>query len=706
MVVCFLVVLGAAAAANVNFNTGNPVAKVVELLKDLKSKTEADGATEQKIYDKYACWCENTAKAKASAIVQAKAEIRALSQSILKYKGLVATLTAEIKELSENIAANQKSQDDATAVRTKENNAYMAETTTTKQALASLENAVKVLSEATMLQSGATSAVLLQSGSQAELRAKAAAAIRLMLQTIPSRVELRRDQISLLSEFAKNGAQAEYAPQSASIQCILKDMYDTFSSNLEKSTQTEASKNRSFEDFIAAKHTEMIEMKTTKGKKESQKAEAETNLAKTTQICDETTTQMEADIAFFDATKKACQDKAAEWKERTAMRNEELAGIKEATKILNSDESRALFAKAIKPGMETSFLQLSSHDSATATSNAFMALKQAATEAHSTRLASLAAAVRMAKKGHFAEVITAIDEVEATLKDEGQNDIETRDHCNEEYQDISVHVKDIKWQIKTDLAHIEKLKAMINDNSKAKAETIEAIKDTTEKIAQMEAERIAENEAFLSGKSEDEAALALLTSAKDALSKFYKKNTLLLQQPVFDVSENQAPDASFSDKGSRKNQAGGIVGLMEMLIEDLTLEIKNGIKNEATAQSEFEEALTDATTLKKDLIRKKDTLEGLIAQENDDKTAEWTEENSDEKDLKEEKDYKSDIKPDCDWMIGAFKERSTSRATEMKGLVSAKEYLSGASASSSSALQLKTSFDDTAFGRTRFMGLN
>merc|ERR1719191_1270385 len=138
-----------------------------------------------------------------------------------------------------------------------------------------------------------------------------------------------------------------------------------------------------------------------------------------------------------------------------------------------------------------------------ASSKAYMALKKAATEAHSTRLASLAATVRMAKKGHFAEVIKAIDEVQGTLKDEGQNDIETRDHCNEEYQDIAVHVKDIKWQIKTDIAHIEKLKAMINDNSKAKAETIEAIKDVTENIAQMEAERIAENEAFLNAKADD-----------------------------------------------------------------------------------------------------------------------------------------------------------------------------------------------------------
>jgi predicted nucleic acid-binding Zn-ribbon protein len=255
VVFCFLTILCGSAAVNVNFNAGNPVAKVVDLLKDLKSKTEADGEAEQKIYDKYACWCENTAKAKAAAIVAAKNELRALGQAILKYKGLVATLTAEIKELSEEIAANQKSQDDATAVRAKENSDYMAETTETKEALAAMQQAVQVLTDATLLQSGKASPALIQSATRAELQTKAAERVMMMIKVLPSRVELNRDQISMLSEFAENGGRNEYAPQSASIQGILKDMYDTFSSNLEKDTQTEASKNRAFEDFMAAKQS-------------------------------------------------------------------------------------------------------------------------------------------------------------------------------------------------------------------------------------------------------------------------------------------------------------------------------------------------------------------------------------------------------------------------------------------------------------------
>merc|ERR1719159_1847189 len=134
-------------------------------------------------------------------------------------------------------------------------------------------------------------------------------------------------------------------------------------------------------------------------------------------------------------------------------------------------------------------------------------------------------------------------------------------------------------------------------------------------MEQMTAERTAENEAYINAKADDEAALDLLKAAKAALSKFYKKNTLLLQKaPVFSASEDQAPDATFSDKGSRKNQSGGIIGLMEMFIEDLTLEVSNGIKNEAKAVADFEAAMADAKKLKDELIQKKNTLEAAIAQ--------------------------------------------------------------------------------------------
>merc|ERR1712129_162944 len=56
-------------------------------------------------------------------------------------------------------------------------------------------------------------------------------------------------------------------------------------------------------------------------------------------------------------------------------------------------------------------------------------------------------------------------------------------------------------------------------------------------------------------------------------------------------------------------------------------------------------------------------------------------------DLKKQQDYKKEIKPDCDWIIGKFDKRAELRTAEMDGLVEAKEFLAGASTEEASLVQ-------------------
>merc|ERR1719498_980895 len=129
--------------------SASPVERIVKLLETLKAKTEGDGKNEQQIYDKYACWCEKTSTRKANDIVQAQEDLRALGQRILKLKGKIATRTAEIAELTQNIKDNEEEQERLTAIRQKQNAAWAEESAEVKQALAALQAAIGVLSKAT-----------------------------------------------------------------------------------------------------------------------------------------------------------------------------------------------------------------------------------------------------------------------------------------------------------------------------------------------------------------------------------------------------------------------------------------------------------------------------------------------------------------------------------------------------------------------------
>eukprot|EP00747_Dinoflagellata_sp_TGD_P155054 gnl/TRDRNA2_/TRDRNA2_177551_c3_seq6.p1 gnl/TRDRNA2_/TRDRNA2_177551_c3~~gnl/TRDRNA2_/TRDRNA2_177551_c3_seq6.p1 ORF type:complete len:707 (+),score=290.46 gnl/TRDRNA2_/TRDRNA2_177551_c3_seq6:115-2235(+) len=696
----FLVLLSGVALTN-----ASPVEKVVELMKELKERALADGAAEQKIFDKYACWCENTSKRKAQDIVDGTNSLRALGQQILSLKGKVATLAAEIAQLKKEEAANKAAQEKATDIRTKENADYMAKTSETSQALAALEDAITVLADNTFAQVDGASAALVQLDSAAWQRASTGVRNALGTDAAGALGLEKLKEIKSFMDQTQHGTAS--APASATIQGMLKDMYDTMSSDLEDDTQTEATKNREFEDFIAVKTKELMETEATRAKKEKEKADTEALLAETTQEYDDTEAQKKADIKFFDETTEACKAKNDEWNVRKSMREEEVKGITEAIKILTSDEVRALFAKTIKPGMSAaSFLQIDDSNSDGAKlemsrSKAFAALQKQATKTHSLRLASVASSVRVAKAGHFDAVIKEIDAMKVTLKEEEADDIKKRDTCKQEFLEIESTTKDLAWKIKNLDASIAKLESLIAKDEDEKAATIQEIEDTQKNIDDMKATRIAENGEFKQAKEDDETAIEVLEKAKEALTKFYKKNTLLQVQAPFEVSEDQAPDASFSDKGSNKNESKGIESLMEMIIEDLHAEIKEAVKDEADATKEWVAQTKAAEKLKSELIEKKDNLEAAIADKTDKKNAENVDKTGNAGDKKDEEDHLANIKPDCDWLIGAFDERVRKRAAEMDGLTTAKEALMGAV-----LLQTNKGFDDNALDRVDFKRVN
>merc|ERR1719265_1835684 len=358
--------------------------------------------------------------------------------------------------------------------------------------------------------------------------------------------------------------------------------------------------------------------------------------------------------------------------------------------ILTSDESRALFSKAIKPGMET-FLQESSASYADSTSpaaKAYRRLKAAATQTKSLALAQLAAQLRTG--GHFDAVVSEIDKMIAVHKGEEQDDIEQRDWCKEETFKNEQEAARLTYKIVKHVSKISKLNKKLEDLEASKAETVSQIQQTNEDIASMEESRIAEHNAFQSAKSDDEQASQLLAAAIEALSAFYKNNGVdqgeiqggakaaLLQAPEFEVDPDQAPDASFSSAGKSGGESKGIISLMTMIKEDLDDEIKNGVKNEKKNQASFMKAHDAAHKLLDDLLEKKTNLATAIADTNKEINDENVAKEGTESLLDEEREYLWSIKPDCDWILKEFQPRREQRGEEVQALIEAKGMLAGA----------------------------
>merc|ERR1719420_1349592 len=174
------------------------------------------------------------------------------------------------------------------------------------------------------------------------------------------------------------------------------------------------------------------------------------------------------------------------------------------------------------------------------------------------------------------------------------------------------------------------------------------------------ADREAENQAFASAKQDDLNAIELLGQAIEALSA-YGSNNALLQQPAMEVSEDQAPDATFSAKDNHKGAQDGIVALLTQIKENLEIEIGVSTKAEAKATMEYEKLKADADKQTASYEEQIVALDSAIA----DTDAEITSLTETKEDTEGQHtttvEYLEKIKPNCEWIKSAFTKRAELR---------------------------------------------
>merc|ERR1719515_498281 len=166
------------------------------------------------------------------------------------------------------------------------------------------------------------------------------------------------------------------------------------------------------------------------------------------------------------------------------------------------------------------------------------------------------------------------------LHEESQEDIDQRDWCISEQNNQTNHKENLEYAISQLQAKITAAEVKKAKLEAEKEDTEKKMADLKEAMEQALADRTAENEAFTGAKQDDLNAIELLGQAIEALSA-YGSNNALLQQPEFAVSEDQAPDATFSDKGNYDNAQGGIIQLLTQIKENLEIEIGVAQKSEA-----------------------------------------------------------------------------------------------------------------------------
>jgi len=636
-----------------------PVTKVVKLLKDMQSTLQKEMETDQEVYDKLACWCETNDKEKTAAVEVAEQRITAFVSEIEELSAKSARLDTEIKTLNEEIAQNQEALNKATAIREKELEEFNAEEKDMMQSIQALKNAITVL------------------GKHHEMPAESLVSIATLIRHhLHSKAQLLKgtispDQKRTLTAFVQQPAGFQsYAPQSGAIFGILKQMKETFETNLSQAQKDELAAQDAYNELKTAKMAELAASKKAVDMKSVELAETDEKCAQAKENLSDTRDALSADQKFLLDLKEKCRMSDAEMEERTKARQAEIAAVGEAIAILTSDESRDLFSSTL------GFVQVNAvlNKSKRARREAVAMLKAAAKKTGSTQLLALAASAGL---DAFTKVIAAIDEMIADLKQQLADDVEHKDYCTKELAENEKATM-IAQDEKSDLeAHIEDLKSTIDTLTKDIKTKEAEVAEMQVQIKRASEDREMENKEFQQTVADQRATQQILKKALDRFKVVYgfvQTKAKAKQEPGADAPP---PPPGFSTY--KKNEgAGGVLSMMEGIITDAKIMETEAIKAEQDSQSAYEsfvkntnDSIASAQKAIVNMSEDKAKAEESLTQAEQDYKATMAE-------LEQLASYAADLHKSCDFTLKNFDIRQEAMAQEIEALGQAKAVLSGA----------------------------
>merc|ERR1719451_206524 len=150
-----------------------------------------------------------------------------------------------------------------------------------------------------------------------------------------------------------------YAPQSGEIFGILKQMKETFESNLSASQKEELANQKAYEELKAAKEEEIAAGQAQIDTKTQELSDTDEKLAQAKEDIADTRASLSADEQFLMMLKEKCQMTDKEWEERQKTRQLEMEACSKALAVLSGDDAHDLFTRTFNPALlqEESSLQ-------------------------------------------------------------------------------------------------------------------------------------------------------------------------------------------------------------------------------------------------------------------------------------------------------------------------------------------------------------
>mmetsp|Transcript_142439 Transcript_142439/g.455287 ORF Transcript_142439/g.455287 Transcript_142439/m.455287 type:complete len:722 (+) Transcript_142439:59-2224(+) len=696
--VALLASLAPLSGASSSSSAANPIRKVVTMLQAMQTKVTEEGEKSQELYEKFMCYCKSSTGDLSTSIQAAEDKIGELGPDIQGSEEKKLKTEEELKSDQDEREAAKTAMGEATALREKEKavyDKYMAESSTN---LAALNKAI------TAVEKGMAGGFL---------QTRSASVLKAFLSSSKDVMDTDRQEVLA---FLSSKEGDEYAPQSGEITGILKTIKDEMFAEEQETMATEAAALKSYEELMAAKKKEVAALSKAIEEKLERIGALGVKIAEMKSDIGDSAESLDEDKKFFAAMETNCASKTGIHEEEMKMRSQEIVALADTIKILNDDDALDLFKKTL-PSASMSFVQVESTFSAQRKEAMSMLAQvrghvQVSQGRHRIDIVMLALS---GKKIGFEKVITMIDELVVTLKKEQVDDESKKEYCGVEFDQSD----DKKKSLERTLSDLETLIAETKEGVATATEEIAAllkgIAELDKSVAEATEIRKVENAEYKDLMASNGAAKELILFAKNRMNKFYNPK-LYKEAPKQELSKEdrifvnnggtppptEAPggiagtgiSVSFVQIDSRVapppppataeaykaagEESGGVIAMMDLLVNDITKEMTTAEAEEKVAQGNYEAMMADSAEKRamdsKSLTDRegaKADMQAELEQGEGDKT-------SASKELMVLEQYMASLHAECDWLLQYFEVRKQARADEVDSLGKAKAVLSGA----------------------------
>lgn len=655
----------------------NPMANVLEMMKQLAGKIEADGAKEADDYRKFMDWCDEACANKKFGVDAASKQVAELEAKVNQAASTIEVATEKIGQLASSIAKAADKLSKAEPLRKRENAAFMTSEKELMEMTETLGAAEKTI-EKSMEENGATALAQVNTTNMANMvqafgSVLAGASVSTLdrdklLAYLQSNAEEGEDAED--DDAAQLGApkEAVYTAKSGGITEVLADLKEDSLRQLSKLRRGETEAQNTFKllkqalgNELAASKKEMADQKALKSKAAEEKSKAAGELEVKSK-------DLAASKAELKTVQSSCLEQAGDHQKTVEARNEELGVLAKAREALQKKSQGG-----------ASFLQISAA-AGSPKSRVLAAVRRLAREHHSAALAQLAthieSVVRRGRQrgassggGPLDSVKKLVSDMINKLERQASEEANEKEYCDREMQKTASKEEDLADDVAEMKAKMDKA---ASKEARLKDEVRDLQGDTAalaKEQADLDRVRAEEKADYEKSKADLVQGLDGLRTALNALRDYYGNSAAasMMQEDSDFEAFMQQPAAP--EKHSKASGAGAnVISILETIEAKLSDNLSRVETQEADAQSDYEAvtARNKMTEERKAADMKKDSrgikrLDNRFADTTSDKETASSE-------LSAVRDYEAQLKKRCIAKPVPFEERAKKREAEVDGL--------------------------------------